>query len=138
VALFAALPRMRERRRLRGRERELDQRRDQVVTAHRAEATERERRAEVAEQRARVAQQEAERERAAAQMREEQATMHERGLADHELVGEDERDHFRGTSAVPENQERVGETDRVGETEPVREDAAMREEQPGAVRDPQR
>jgi FtsZ-interacting cell division protein ZipA len=100
IALLLMLPRMRERARIRGRERELDQRRDRVVTAHREEAADRERRAEVAEQRARVAEQEAQRERAAAQVREEQAELHERGLADDELISEDEREDFAGTSAV--------------------------------------
>ncbi len=102
IAVFVALPRMRRRAQIRGRERRLDERRDQVVTSHREEAAQRERQAEVAEQRARVAEQEAQRERAAAQAREEQANLHERGLADHELISEDERDDFAGTSAVPE------------------------------------
>ena len=104
IAAVVAVPRMRERARIRGRERRLDQRRDQVVTAHREEAADRARRAEVAEQRARVAEQEAQRERAAAQAREEQANLHERGMADHELISEDERDDFAGTSAVRDEQ----------------------------------
>jgi FtsZ-interacting cell division protein ZipA len=103
IALFVALPRMRQRAQIRGRERKLDERRDQVVTSHREEATHRERRAEVAEQKAKVAEQEAQRERAAAQAREEQANLHERGLADHELISPDEREDFEGTSAVPED-----------------------------------
>jgi FtsZ-interacting cell division protein ZipA len=103
IALLVALPRMRQRAQIRGRERRLDERRDQVVTSHREEAAHRERRADVAEQRARVAEQEAQRERAAASAREEQANLHERGLADHELISEDERDDFAGTSAVPED-----------------------------------
>ena len=103
IALFVALPRMRQRAQIRGRERKLDERRDQVVTSHREEAAQRERQAELAEQRARVAEQEAQRERAAAQAREEQANLHERGLADHELIADDERDEFAGTSAVPED-----------------------------------
>jgi ABC-type siderophore export system fused ATPase/permease subunit len=103
IAVMVALPRMRQRAQIRGREKRLDERRDQVVTAHREEAAGRERRAEVAEQRARVAEQEARRERAAAQAREEQANLHERGLADHELISEDERDDFAGTSAVAED-----------------------------------
>jgi FtsZ-interacting cell division protein ZipA len=103
VALFVALPRMRQRAQIRGRERKLDERRDQVVTTHREEAAHRERRAEVAEQNAKVAEQEAQRERAAAQAREEQANLHERGLADHELISPDEREDFEGTSAVPED-----------------------------------
>ena len=103
IGLLVALPRMRQRAQIRGRERRLDARRDQVVSSHREEAAQRERQAEVAEQRARVAEQEAQRERAAAQAREEQANLHERGLADHELIADDERDEFAGTSAVPED-----------------------------------
>jgi FtsZ-interacting cell division protein ZipA len=103
IAMLVALPRMRQRAQLRSREKRLDERRDQVVTAHREEAADRGRRAEVAEQRARVAEQEAQRERAAAQAREEQANLHERGLADHELISENERDDFAGTSAVRED-----------------------------------
>ena len=55
IALLLMVPRLRERSRVEKRERELDQRRGQVVEEHRAEASGRERRAEVAEQRARVA-----------------------------------------------------------------------------------
>jgi FtsZ-interacting cell division protein ZipA len=102
IAAMVALPRMRQRAQLRGRERKLDERRDQVVTGHREEAAQRERQAEVAEQRARVAEQEAQSQRAAAQAREEQATLHERGLADQELIAPDEREEFAGTSAVPD------------------------------------
>ena len=105
IAAIVAVPRMRERQQIRGRERRLDERRDQVVTAHREEAAQRERQAEVAEQRARVAEQEAQRERAAAQAREEEAKLHERGLADDELISEDERDEFAGTSAVPDDRD---------------------------------
>ena len=43
---------------------------------------------------------EAQRERAEADLREERAKMHERGMADHELVEEHERDKFADTSAV--------------------------------------
>ncbi len=99
---------MRAQAQIRGRERKLDERRDQVVTAHREEAADRERQAEVAEQRARVAEQEAQRERAAAQARKEEANLHERGLADHELISPDERDEFKGTSAVPEDRGTAG------------------------------
>jgi FtsZ-interacting cell division protein ZipA len=114
IAALVALPRMRQRAQIRGRERRLDERRDQVVTAHREEAADRERRAEVAEQRARVAEQEAQRERAAAQAREEEAKLHERGLADHELISPDERDEFAGTSAVPDDRNGAVPDDRNG------------------------
>lgn len=100
VAVLLLLPRLRERARVRSRERELDQRRERVVEEHRDEASGRERRAEVAEQRARVAAQEAERERAEAQVHDERAALYEKGLADHELIGDHEREEFAGTSAV--------------------------------------
>jgi FtsZ-interacting cell division protein ZipA len=98
--LLVWLPRARERARLQKRERELDQRRDQVVGEHREEAASRERQAEVAEQRARLAEQEAKRERAESELAQEKANLHERGLADHELIDDDEREHFAGTSAA--------------------------------------
>ena len=82
------------------RERELEQRREHRAEEHRAEAAERRSEAEMAEQRARMAETEAERERAEAEMREQRAEMHERGMADHELIDESERDRFAGTSAM--------------------------------------
>jgi multidrug resistance efflux pump len=94
---------MRERARVRARERELGQRRGRVIEEHRQEAEVRTSRAQEAEQRARIAQQEAERERAAAQLSQEKAGLHERGLADHELIEDDERERFAGTSAVEPN-----------------------------------
>jgi FtsZ-interacting cell division protein ZipA len=109
LVMLTRLPKARERARLQKRERELNERREQVVDEHREEAAARERQAEVAEQRARVAAQEAQRERAESQLAEEKAKLHERGLADHELIDNDERDHFAGTSA----------------TEPVRDDGTM-------------
>jgi hypothetical protein len=104
-ALFVFLPSVRERTRVKRREHELSQRRKQVITEQRTEADRRERQAEAAEQRARIAEQEAQRERAEAQLRQERAALHERGMADHELVADHEREHFAGTSAVPEGQE---------------------------------
>lgn len=101
--VFRMLPRMREGARVNKRERELDQRREQVIGENREEADDRERQAEQAERRARIAEQEARRERAEAELRQEKASLHERGLADHELVGEHEREDFAGTSAVPES-----------------------------------
>ncbi|MFZ0385010.1 MAG: hypothetical protein WAL22_05065 [Solirubrobacteraceae bacterium] len=94
------LPKARERARQREAERELGERREQVVDQHRGEAATRDRQAEVAEQRARVAAQEAQRERAESQLAEEKAKLHERGLADHELIDVDERQRFAGTSAT--------------------------------------
>jgi predicted Holliday junction resolvase-like endonuclease len=86
--------------RMRRRERELDQRRDRVIDAHRTEAQTREREAAEAEKRAQLAQAEAQRQRAEAELHESRAGLHEQGLADHELVNENERDRFAGTSAV--------------------------------------
>ncbi|MBV9819037.1 MAG: hypothetical protein JOZ07_11905 [Solirubrobacterales bacterium] len=116
--LLTRLPRARERARVQKRERELEHRRERVVDEQRDEAAGRERQAEVAEQRARVAAQEAERERAEAQLAEERAKLHEAGLADHELIDEDERRRFAGTSAV----------------EPPREDASSTAGAPGRER----
>ena len=108
IVLFAVvLPRMRRNQQVKAREREraarereLEQRRERVATEHRAEAEDRRGVAEEAEQRAQMAAAEAQRERAEADLREERAKMHERGMADHELVDEHERDKFADTSAV--------------------------------------
>src|SRR5579862_4664444 len=102
LALAFAMPRMRERARLRARERELGQRRDQAASGHRDQAAQLSTQADAAEQRVRIAEQEAARQRAQAQAEEERAQLHERGLADHELVSDDERERFAGTTAVPE------------------------------------
>jgi hypothetical protein len=101
LALLAfMLPRMRAKARVQKRERELQNRREQVAGEHRAEADARERQATEAEQRARIAQREAEAERAQAELHSERAGLHERGMADHELIDESERDRFEGTSAM--------------------------------------
>ena len=102
--LFFVLPRARRQRELKARERELGQRRERVAGEHRAEAEERRSEAEMAEQRAKMAEAEAQRERAEADLREQRAQMHERGMADHELIDESERERFAGTSAVPDEQ----------------------------------
>lgn len=102
VALLGLLPRMRQKAQLRARERALDQRRTTVATAHHSEAEQRGRQAELAEKEAQVAAQEARRQRAEADLHETQAQMHERGLADHDIIDESERDDFRGTSATLE------------------------------------
>lgn len=106
VALIFALPRTRERVRVKRREQELGRRRERAITEHHEEADTRTRRAEEAEQRARIAEQEAQRERAEAGIRQEKATLHERGMADHELVADDEREDFAGTSADPVDEQR--------------------------------
>jgi hypothetical protein len=100
IALALLVPRAREAGRVRARERELGRRREEVAGEHRRAADERGQQAELAERRARMAEQEATRERAAAQLEQERAELHERGLADQELVSDDERDDFAGTSAV--------------------------------------
>ena len=43
---------------------------------------------------------EAEAERAQAELHSERAGLHERGMADHELIDDSERDRFAGTSAT--------------------------------------
>src|ERR1051325_3905617 len=80
--------------------RELETRRERAAERHRTEAADRNRQAEMAEQKASMAEAEAKRERAEAEVREQRAQMHERGMADHELVDDSERDQFAGTSAV--------------------------------------
>jgi cell division protein FtsN len=105
VVLFAVvLPRARKKAEVQKRERELGRRRERVADEHRTEAAERNRHAEEAEQKARMAEAEAKRERAEAELREERAQMHERGMADHELIDESERDKFAGTSAVGDDE----------------------------------
>jgi hypothetical protein len=99
LALLFFIPRMREKARVQKRERELEQRRDRVAGEQREHATAREREAKQAEQKARLAQKEAERQRAEADLHQERAKTYESGMADHELVDENERDRFAGTSA---------------------------------------
>jgi hypothetical protein len=95
IALLAfVVPRMRAKADLKKRERELNMRRERAAEEQRAEATARERQASEAEQRARIAAKEAEAERSQAQLHQERAGMHERGMADHELIDESERDRF--------------------------------------------
>jgi len=100
AALVFVMPRMRAQARVQKRERELEQRRERVAGEHRAEADVRERQAQEAEQRARIAAREAEAERAQAQLHQERAGLHERGMADDELIADNERDRFAGTSAM--------------------------------------
>jgi hypothetical protein len=105
-ALFVFVPRARAKAREKKRERELGQRRERAVSERREEADRRTRRAEEAELRARIAEQEAARERADAQLRRDQAALHERGMADHELMDERDRERFAGTSATPDGDDR--------------------------------
>jgi hypothetical protein len=103
VVLALALPRMRERARVRARERELGQPRDAAATEHRQAAQQLAKQADAAEQRARIAEQEAARQRAEAQAQQGRAALHKPGLADRELISDDERERFRGISAVEES-----------------------------------
>jgi uncharacterized protein HemX len=120
VALLAfVLPRMRTQARMRKRERELAQRRERVAGEHRREAEQREQEAAEAEQRARIAEREATAQRAQAELHQEKAGLHEKGMADHELVDDDERDRFAGTSATLDR-----DMDGRSDGEPVREDEA--------------
>ena len=110
LALLVMLPRMRASAQRQKAERELNQRRETVAGEHRNAAREREQRAEMAEQKARMAQQAAEKERAEAGMMEQRAEMHERGMADHELVDESERDRFADVMATPQDRDGDGHT----------------------------
>jgi FtsZ-interacting cell division protein ZipA len=117
IALAVMLPRMRRQAQVKARERELGQRRDRVATEHQQVASQHEREAEAAEQKARMAQTEAERRRSEAQLHEQKADMHQRGLADDELVDDNEREHF--APALERNDARrsdegVTSTDREG------------------------
>jgi FtsZ-interacting cell division protein ZipA len=121
LALFAfVLPRARRTAKVKARERELEQRRERVAGEHRAEAEERSRQAEMAEQKAQMAEAEAKRERAEAEVGEQRAQMHERGMADHELIDESERDRFAGTSADTRRDDTAPMTD---EDRPMHEPA---------------
>jgi FtsZ-interacting cell division protein ZipA len=123
VGLFMLLPAMRERARLKARERELGQRRERAASEQREAAEQHVGRAEAAEQRARIAAEEARRERAEADLRQERAGLHERGLADEELIEDHEREHFAGTSAVSDDGE-------LGHGAAGRDGGAVRPEEP--------
>jgi len=110
LALLVMLPRMRASAQRQKAERELNQRRETVAGEHRSAARDREQRAEMAEQKARIAQQTAEKERAEAGLMEERASMHERGMADHELVDDSERDKFADVMSTPGDRDGDGHT----------------------------
>ena len=80
IALLALMPRMRAKAREREARRELESRRERVADEHRTAATERE--------------------RAEANLRRERAEMHERGMADDELIDDNERDRFQGVAGT--------------------------------------
>jgi hypothetical protein len=130
LALVAAVPRMRQRARVRARERELGERRHTAAAGHREAADQLEQRADVAERKARIAEQEAARERAGAQVRQERAELHERGLADNELISDDERGDFAGVKrgATPDTR---GEDPTEGSSEPATRAADHAGEQVG-------
>src|SRR3954453_21558890 len=112
IALFAfVLPRARRKAQIQARERELGQRRERAADEERTVAAEPNREAEMAEQKARMAETEAKRERAEAELREQRAQMHEKGMADHELIDEGERDRFAGTSAMSDEPAPMGDND---------------------------
>ncbi len=120
LVLLVLLPRMRATADRKKAERELHSRRDAVAGEHRSAAAQRETRAEQAEQKARIAQQTAERERAEAGLQSEQASMHERGMADHELIDDNERDRFADVAGSPG----TGDADRDAHTSDDRARAA--------------
>jgi type II secretory pathway pseudopilin PulG len=109
LALLFLLPRMRKAARHKQAERELRSRREAVATEHRQEAAQRETRAEEAERKARMAEQAAQRERAEANLRHERADMHERGMADDELIDDQERDRFAGVAGPDETRDADGD-----------------------------
>ena len=122
IALLVMLPRMRASARRKKAERELHSRRTTVAEEHRSAAAERESRAEMAEQKARMAEQTAQRERAEANLQAERAEMHERGMADHELIDESERDRFRDvTSTTDDARTDEGRFERERITQDVRD-----------------
>jgi len=110
LALLVMLPRMRAAGERKKAERELHSRREAVADEHRSAAAQRESRAEQAEQKARMAQQTAERERAEANLQSEHADMHERGMADHELIDDGERDRFAQVANTPGDADGDGHT----------------------------
>ena len=98
LVLLVVMPRMRAKAQHAKAERELHDRRRTVADEHRSAADEGQERAERAAQRARLAEKEAERERAEAGVAQERAQMHEKGMADDELIADDERDRFEGVA----------------------------------------
>jgi hypothetical protein len=135
IGLFVfVLPRARQKAQVKARERELGQRREQVVEEHRGVAGERERHAEAAERKAREA-------RAEAEMHKERAELHQRGMADDELVEDHEREHFApALDRDPEDRENVdtdtgADRDRTA-GEPGRFERGPADERTGSRREP--
>jgi hypothetical protein len=130
LALLFMLPRMRATADRKKAERELQSRRSAAADEHRGLAAERERGAEMAEQKARMAQQAAERERAEANLQSERAQMHERGMADDQLIQDDERSRFEGVANQPTD---PVDRDADGQTMDDRARAAMDREDDAAA-----
>ena len=129
LAIAFLMPRMRERSRIRQQEHELHRRRERVSSEHREAAQLREHRADEAQRRAEIAEHEARREREEAQLHEKRAAQHEEGLADHELVDDDERDQFAGTSLDRDRTLRDDDdVDTTRERDPIRDNV-----QPGTT-----
>ena len=120
LATFAVLiPRARQRRLARVRERQLAARRREAAESHRQEAEQHTQRAELAERRARISEQEAQREHAEANLRRERAELHERGLADDELADDSELGaSARGTEPATVDQPATTASNRDTERDP--------------------
>ena len=97
IALFS---RARGTIRAKQRERELGRRRDSAAKVYREAASDKNQRADAAEERARMAELEAQRERTEAELHAQHAQVHEQGLADDELIREDERGKFETTGST--------------------------------------
>jgi FtsZ-interacting cell division protein ZipA len=91
VLLIALLGFLRARRSSLAEKHRLRQRRKEAIARHEEEAEARTRSADEAERRARIAAQEAERERADARLHKERAALHDRGMADDELMGDQDQ-----------------------------------------------
>jgi len=101
LIVLAALLIMRPRMQRRGAERRMEERRTQAADRHRAEAEQREARAQIAEQEARRA-------RAEAELHASRAEMHERGMAD-DALGDS------GDTRFQRDRELLGDADRDGD-----------------------
>jgi FtsZ-interacting cell division protein ZipA len=111
VALLVLLPRMRAKQRERQMEREIATRRSQAADRHRGVAQRRETEAERLEREARAA-------RLEADAHAERAQVHERGLADDQLVDDQEEhlvDHVRSRDREFDDGRAVSETRTVSE-----------------------
>lgn len=100
IALLVMLPRMRGAAKQKQAEREIATRRDHAVDTHRREAEERQVEADRLEHEARAR-------RAEAEAHGERASLHQRGLADEQLVGDNESDLARRAGVEPAGERRV-------------------------------